>query len=35
VEDRGEQQLEIRVEKGDAINEIDQQNRQEFLTEFK
>ena len=33
VEDRGEQQLEIRVEKGDAINEIDQQNRQEFVVE--
>lgn len=35
VEDRGEQQLEIRVEKGDAINEIDQQNRQEFVAEIK
>ncbi len=35
VEDRVEQQLEIRVEKGDAINEIDPQNRQEFVTEIK
>jgi hypothetical protein len=33
VEDRGGQQLEIRVEKGDAINEINQQNRQEFVLE--
>lgn len=33
VEDRGEQQFEIRVEKGNAINEIDQQNRQEFVAE--